>query len=212
MLVKSRIHACLLGLALGSLPSFPALAQNNAAAPAAGPKVAVVNVEEAISTCNEGKKELDALQQKYAPKETAFNKELNDLNNLKKQLETDAPKLNPEERNKRAKDIELKERNLQRNFDDTRNEFQQEKLEMGNRIYQKMSRVMEKLAQQRGYDMILDVSTQQNPVLVFHPSLVITKDLVSAYNAESPAAAPKSAAAGPAKPATGRTGAAAKKP
>ncbi|HLZ00146.1 MAG TPA: OmpH family outer membrane protein [Candidatus Angelobacter sp.] len=212
MLVKSRIHACLLGLVLGSLPSLPALAQSSASAPAvAGPKVAIVNVEEAISTCNEGKKELDALQQKYAPKETTFNKELNDLNNLKKQLETDAPKLNPEERNKRAKDIELKERNLQRSFDDTRNEFQQEKLEVGNRIYQKMSRIMEKLAQQRGYDMILDVSTQQNPVLVFHPSLVITKDLVNAFNAESPAA-PKTAAAGPAKPAAARTGTAAKKP
>jgi outer membrane protein len=210
MLVKSRIHACLLGLVLGSLPSLPALAQSNTAA--AGPKVAVVNVEEAISTCNEGKKELDALQQKYAPKETAFNKELADLNNLKKQLETDAPKLSPDERNKRAKDIELKERNLQRNFDDTRNEFQQEKLEIGNRIYQKMSRIMEKLAQQRGYDMILDVSTQQNPVLVFHPGLVITKDLVTAYNAEGPAVAPKSAASAPARPATARTGAAGKKP
>ncbi|MGC2745831.1 MAG: OmpH family outer membrane protein, partial [Candidatus Angelobacter sp.] len=60
-----------------------------------------------------------------------------------------------------------------------------------------------------GYAVVMDVSNPQTPVLYANPGTNITKNLVEAYNAESPAvAAPKPAS----KPASKPAGAASARP
>jgi len=66
---------------------------------------------------------------------------------------------------------------------------------------------LEKYARENGFAVVMDVSNPQTPVLYAHPGTNITKNLIDAYNAESPAVAP---AAKPA--ATKPAGAAATRP
>jgi len=83
--------------------------------------------------------------------------------------------------------------------------------EILNRLGKKMLDVLEKYAKDNGYAVVMDVSNPQTPVLYAHPGTNITKNLVDAYNAESPAAAvahPKPAGSNAARPA----GAAASRP
>jgi outer membrane protein len=61
---------------------------------------------------------------------------------------------------------------------------------------------MEDYAQKNGYTVIMDVSSPQTPVLYAAETSNITKQLVDAYNAANPTAAP--AAPAP-KPAAGTT-------
>ncbi|HET9365761.1 MAG TPA: OmpH family outer membrane protein, partial [Candidatus Angelobacter sp.] len=98
--LKSRVLAFALSLAL----SAPAISMAQAAAgPPAGDKVAVVNIQQAIANTNEGKKELEALQQKFSPRQTALQTQNDEVENLKKQLEAQGSKLSDEERNNRVK-------------------------------------------------------------------------------------------------------------
>ena len=205
---KNKFFA--LGLGLSTLFTASSMAQA-AAAPASAPsgsaaaspttpsptKIGIVNIQEAIISTNEGKKELEALQQKFSPKQAEL-KNLNDeVENLKKTFQAQSDKLNDEERNTRAKEIEAKQKNLQRSYEDAQNDFQQAEQEMINRIGGKMLSTLEKYAKANGYAVVLDVSNPQTPVLWANQGTVITKELVDAYNAQNPSAAPA------AKPATG---------
>lgn len=196
----SKILVLALAIALSSLFISNAVAQA-ATAPASAPaantpaptstaKVGIVSIQDAIFATNEGKKEADALNQRFAPKQAEL-KNLNDeVENLKKQLQTQGDKLSDEEKNTRVRTIEVKQKSLQRNMEDAQNDYQQASQEVLNRIGTKMMTVLENYAKAKGYSMILDVSNPQTPVLWASPGSNITKELVDAYNAANPAAAP----------------------
>lgn len=190
-----KMHVLVLGLS--TLFSTIAVAQAAAApAPAntpAGPpatKIAVVNIQEAIVATNEGKKEFDALQQKFSPKQAEL-KNLNDeVETMKKTFQAQSDKLSDDERSNKAKTIEARQKVLQRNYEDAQAEFQQAEQEVVNRIGQKMLTTLEKYAKTNGYAVVLDVSNPQTPILWASQGIVITKELVDAFNADNPSAAP----------------------
>jgi outer membrane protein len=204
-MAKSRIQALILSLSIAF--GTAAFAQGAAAAPATNPaapagpvptKIGVVNIQQAIGESAEGKKEIDALQQKFNPKQAEL-KGLNDeLDNLKKQFQAQADKLSDDEKSSKAKTIDSKQKALQRNYEDAQAEFQQSEQEVINRIGAKMLTVLEKYANANGYAVVLDVSNPQtSPVLWATQGTVITKELVDAYDAANPVAG------APAKPAAG---------
>src|SRR6478735_11861501 len=226
-MAKFRILAIGLSIALGTAAfgqgaATPATATPAAATPPAanvGPvptKIGVVNIQQAIGECAEGKKEIDALQQKFNPKQAELKNMSDEVESLKKQYQAQADKLSEDEKSSRAKAIDTKQKSLQRSFEDAQAEFQQAEQEVINRIGSKMVAVLEKYANTNGYAVVLDVSNPQtSPVLWATQASVITKDLVEAYDKENPvgisAPAPKPAgsagtatrpATAPARPAT----------
>ena len=218
MFGKSTTRNLVLSLGLGAMISAAAFAQTTAsAAPPTGAassapatpaltKIGIVNINEAIISSNEGQKESEALQQKFSPKQAELKNMNDDVENLKKQFQAQSDKLSEEEKATRAKQIEVKQKSFQRNYEDFQNEAQQAEGEVLNRIGQKMMAVLDKYAKANGYAAVLDVSSTQT-VLWANQGNVITKELVSAYNAEYPAGGPPAAkpagATTPKAPATG---------
>jgi outer membrane protein len=199
MLNQSIIRASVLTLALAMGFSTAARAQAPVAGSATGTKVGIVSIQDAIANTNEGKKELEALQQKFAARQAALQTQNDEVENLKKQLQAQGDKLSDEERNNRVRTATEKQKTLQRNAEDFQNEVQQAEQEVLNRLGKKMLDVLEKYARDNGYAVVMDVSNPQTPVLYAHPGAVITKELVEAYNSSSPVAAPaaKPAASNP---------------
>ena len=199
-----------LGLGLSTLLSTCAFAQAatapapGAAAAPTGPvptKIGVVNIQQAISECAEGKKEIDALQQKFSPKQVELKGLNDDLENMKKQYQAQAAKLSDDEKSRQAKTIDTKQKSLQRTYEDAQAEFQQAEQDVINRIGVKMVGVLEKYANANGFAVVLDVSNPQtSPVLWATQGTVITKELVEAYDKANPAGA--TSPAGAARPAT----------
>jgi outer membrane protein len=196
MLGNKKILALFLGLSLGA--STAALAQGAGAAAPAVPKVGIVQIQAAIANTNEGKKELDVLQQRFSPKQAELKNMNDEIEGLKKQLQTQGDKLSDEERANRVRTIEAKQKTLQRNYDDFQSEAQQAEQEVLNRLGTKMLKVMEDYAAKNGYTVIMDASNPQTPVLYASASSNITQQLVDAYNAANPAAAPAAPAPKPA--------------
>lgn len=216
--MNSKIVSALSIAALVTAGAFAQAADSNAAPSAstnsviAGPnKVAIINIQAAIANTNEGQRDLDALQKKFEPKQIEL-KSLNDeVDNLKKQLQAQSSALNDDEKNKRVQAIEAKQKILQRNLEDAQNDYQSQSNEIAQRIGTKLMQSLDAYAKQNGYAVVLDVSSQQSPVLWAATTVDITKPVIDAYNVASgvpaPAAtkapaAPSSSITAPRRPAT----------
>ena len=189
------------------LPSAPSAAANNAAAPAASPtgtRVGTINVEQAIFATNEGQRDFEALSKKLEPKQTELKGQNDEVEALKKQLNTQGEKLNDDSRATLVKQIEQKQKSLERQVQDARDDAQSQQNEIAQRILQKMGPMMVKYAGDNGFGVLIDTSNPwpNGPVMWSGPAVDITRPVVELYNAQSgvPAPAPRPAATRPATP------------
>jgi outer membrane protein len=174
----------------------PANTPATTAAAAITPRIAVVAFQVAVSQTNEFQRDFADLQKKYDPKRQQL-KALNDeVENLTKQLQTQGDKLSDAERASRAKTLDDKKKQLQRDGEDASNDFQGEMQEMYNGLASKVYDVLSTYAQQKGYTLVLDVAQQQTPVLYAVDSTNITKPIIDAYNVKSGVPAPPAPPAG----------------
>jgi outer membrane protein len=183
-----------------ALPSAPSAANTATAAtePNApgGSKVGTINIEQAIFASNEGQRDFEALSKKLEPKQTELKNQNDEVESLKKQL-NQSDKLSEEARNNLVKQIEQKQKALERAVQDARDDAQSQQNEIAQRILQKMAPVIVKYAGDKGFGAILDTSNPwpQGPVLWAAPSVDITKAIVEAYNIQSGVPAPAKPAA-----------------
>jgi len=180
-------------------PTAPATAP----VPTGSGKVGTINIQEAIFACNEGRRDMDALQKKYEPKQAELKNQNDELESLKKQLSTQQDKLNDEALANLKKQIDGKQKTFDRAVQDAQEEVGNQQQDIASRILSKMAPLIVKYSQDNGYTMIIDTSKPwpQSPVLWWNPDAVdITKNVVEAYNVQSGVAAPASSA-GATKPA-----------
>lgn len=179
----------------------PANPEPTPAVAASGTRVGTINVEQAIFATNEGQREFDTLSKKLEPKQNELKGMNDEIDGLKKQLNTQGDKLNDETRGGLVKQIEQKQKVLDRTVQDAREDAQNQQNEIAQRILQKMAPLVIKYAGDNGFGVIIDTSNPwpNGPVLWYGPAVDITKQVVDAYNAQSGVAPP----ANP-KPATSR--------
>lgn len=160
------------------------------AAPAGPAKIGIINIQQAIALTNEGKRDIEALEKKFDPKRQELQTLNKDIEDLKKQLDSQGSKLNEDARNTLVKSIETKQKSLQRQAEDAQNDYNGQQQELVNRVGTKLMQELDKFAKTNGYSMIIDVSGPQNPVLWAQPNVDVTQQVAAAYNASSPASAP----------------------
>jgi outer membrane protein len=193
------------GLALNAAaqtPSAPDAPGAPAAAAPSGPaKIAVIAFQVAVAQTNEGQRSFADLQKKYQPKQTQLKALSDEVDGLTKQLQTQGDKLSETERAARAKTIDDKKKQLQRDAEDAQNDMSNDMNELYNALAQKVYDVLNDYAKKQGYTLVLDVAQQQSPVLYATESTNITKAIIDAYNTKSGVPAPTPAAGAPAAPA-----------
>jgi outer membrane protein len=209
-------------LSLALAISAAAFAQGAAAAPntaiAPPTKIGTIAIQYAIVNTNEGQRDLETLEKKFEPKQGELESARKELESLSAQLQQQGAKLNEDEVTKRRQSIDQKQKAYQRNVEDAQNDFQQQQAEIGNRIGQKMLDVLDKYAKANNLAMVIDIGSQNTPVLWRAETVDITKAVIDQYNQISGIAAPPPRAPVPAgnasRPgATGATGTApARKP
>lgn len=199
-------------LTVTALAQTGTAAAANPAAPSATTRLGIINIQNAIVMTNEGRRDFESLQKKFEPTQSTLNNLSQEIDSLKKQLQTQGDKLNEQARADMVKSIEAKQKTLQRQAEDAQADFQGQQNEIANRIGGKLLEVLDKFAKQNGYSVILDVSSQQSPVLWAAQTTDVTQEIVNTYNAQSSVAAPASAPGGAAKPAGSSSRPAAPKP
>ena len=191
--------------ATAQTPATTAPPAASAAAPAARvavpAKIAVINFQLAVGQTNEGLRDFADLQRKYAPREAGLKSLSDEVDSLTKQLQTEGATMPEAQRASKAKTLDEKTKQRDREVEDARNDFQADMQETYNSLAAKVYDVMQSYADQQGFTLVLDVSPQQSPVLYASSSTVITKPVIDAYNLKSGIPAqPQPAAAAPATP------------
>jgi outer membrane protein len=199
---RSLTLVCMLasGLGVSALAQAGSAATTDpaptAAAPAGVTKIAVIMFQPAVMQTNEGQRNFADLQKKYEPKRVQLKAQSDEIESLKKGLQTSGANLSDAERQNRLKAIDDKEKSFQRTGEDTQNDFQQDLQQTYTQLAEKVFGVLQSYAQQNGYTLVIDGSTQQSPVLWANQGTDISAAVIQAYNAKSGVPAPAGAAAG----------------
>lgn len=195
------------------LPSAPGMPTTTAG----GTKVGTINIQEAIFGCNEGQRDMQALQKKIEPKTTELKGQNDELEALKKQLTTQQGKLNADAEETLKKQIESKQKSFDRSYQDYQEEVGGQQQDIAKNVLQKMAPMIVKYSQENGFGIIVDTSKPwpESNVLWWGEAVDITRAVVEAYDVQSgvpapapPAgAAPKTPGTTPSKPAAPKTAA-----
>lgn len=181
-------------MALGqSSSAAPKPAADTPSAPAAAAsfgKIGIINMQQAILASNEGQRDFQTLSKKFEPKQAELKGMNDEVDNLKKQLNTQGDKLNDMARANLVRTIESKQKELQRNLEDAQSDFQSQQNDILQQVGQKMMKVLDNYAKNNGYALVLDVSNQNSPVLWAGASTDLTKAIVDQYNTVSGVSAP----------------------
>lgn len=167
------------------------------AASEAPAKIAVIAFEAVVAQTNEFQRDLADLQKKYEPKRQT----LKTLNDEIGSLQTQAATLSDAERERQARTISDKQKQLQRDQEDDQNDFQQDMQSTFSSVATKVGDVMTAYAQQHGYSLVLDGGNQQVQMVLYHsPATDISQTIMEAYNVKSGVPAPPPNQAAPAAP------------
>jgi outer membrane protein len=178
------------GMVLNAAAQTPAAAPAAATAPAGPTRIAVIAFQVAVAQTNEGQRNFADLQKKYDPKRQQLKAASDEIDTLTKQLQAQGTTLSDTERSARANVIDTKKKQLDRDFQDTQTDFQQEMQDLYNGLASKVYDVMQGYAEKQGFTLVLDVGQQQSPVLFASNSTNITKQVIDAYNVKSGVPAP----------------------
>ena len=182
------VASILLGTALAAAQA-PATHTPAAVAPVAAPatKVGVIVFRAAVSQTNEFQRDFADLQKKYDPKRQELSQLSAQIDSMTKSLQSQGATLSDEDRAARARAIDEKKKQYDRDSQDDQSDFQSDMQDLVNRIAGKVGEVMTAYAQQHGYTLVLDASQQQDSPTVLYAvqSIDITKAVIDAYNEKS---------------------------
>lgn len=194
------------GASSAALPAAPgAASEPPVGVSAGGSKIGAINVEQAIFASNEGQRDFEALSKKLEPKQNELKAQNDEIEGLTKQLNTQGASLNDDAKGNLTRQIEQKKKALERSVQDAQEDARTQENEIAQRILQKMGPLIIKYANDNGYGMIVDTSTNnqwpQGAILWHATGLDITKPVVDAYNVQSGVPAPKAGTGAGARPA-----------
>jgi outer membrane protein len=178
-------------------------------------KFAIINMQDVILNTKDGKKAVNDLKAKFAPKEQEFQKRSEDLQRKQDELRKTENTISEEKKAALLRDIDSMTKSLQRDTDDAREDVNQEQQRVLNELGGKIMQVLNKYANDKQYTMVFDVSGQPNNILFASNTIEITHDIITLYDQtasgltnvpakapSAPASTPTPTTAAPKRPAT----------
>jgi outer membrane protein len=147
-------------------------------------KVVVVDFERAVVESAEGKKASEKFNAALQARQTEIEKRQKELDDQQKKLQAGARTLNDTAKAEIQKDIDRRTTELTRLNEDAQRDLQTLRDELLRPIAERATALMNALAAQQGYTVVVDLSNPQSNVLWFNPSNNITEDFIKLINAD----------------------------
>jgi len=145
-------------------------------------KVGGINTQKAITETAEIKKAQNEMTAKYKPRQDALDQVQRELGDIQAQLQSSQGKLSPAGEADLEARGQRKQREAQRLSEDLQGDVDRERQEILQRAGAHMTDVVKKIAEEKGLDLVVDVTT----TLFFKPTLEITDDCIAAYDKAYP--------------------------
>jgi outer membrane protein len=153
---------------------------------AAQAKVAVINLQKAVLESAEIKAASAAMEARYKPRVTQVEQVDKEIAAISQNLQTNQGKLTAQAETELNAQGTRKQRDVQRLRDDLQADVERDRNEILQKAALKMTDVLKKLADEKGYDIVVDAPYAP----YFKAALDITPDLIAAFDKAYPAAAP----------------------
>ena len=145
----------------GSTTPAPATAPAPVPVQVVQAKIAVIEYEQVTAATNEGQRALQTLQKKYEPQKNQLQALQTEIDSLTKQVQSAPATMSEDERASRARTIDTKQKQLQRDGEDATNAFNAELQDTLGAVAKKMGPIVIKYVQANGYTLLLDNTGQQ---------------------------------------------------
>ena len=146
-------------------------------------KVAIINSQLSVIETAEIKKAQGELEAKFKPRQAEVEKIQKELGDIEAQLQqAQQGKLTPQAAQNLQATGQRRQRELQRLTEDLQADVDRERNEILQRSGARMQEIVRKIAEERGYDVVVDVSN----TIYFKPALEITKEATAAYDKTYP--------------------------
>ena len=150
-------------------------------------KVAVINLQRAVLESAEIKAASAAMEARYKPRVTQIETLDKEIAAISQNLQANAGKLTPQAETDLNAQGSRKQRDMQRLKDDLQADVDRDRNEILQKSAMKMTDVLKKLAEEKGYDIVVDAPYAP----YFKAALDVTNDLIAAFDKAYPAPAPK---------------------
>ncbi|MFQ5816719.1 MAG: OmpH family outer membrane protein [Terriglobia bacterium] len=176
-------------------------ARQTAAPPSATTlKVAVLDLQAAVWRTQEGQEAQEEMQAQFAPHSAELQKLVQEIQEIENRLRTQERTLSNEARTQLVRDLDRKRRTGQRLQEDLQTDSQIAQNDHAGTILEKMQKVIDQYAREKGYAIVINSSANPNPVIYRAPAVEITDDVIRLYDQLYPVATKPAEATGQAKP------------
>lgn len=151
-------------------------------------KIAIINSQKAFEVSIEGKKTMGQMQDRDTKIKNDIQKFEDAIRLLQNKLSTGRLTMTQEALLAIQADIEKKSTEQKRYEEDQAREFQQFQINLTNKIRGEMVTIIENLAKERGFDLVLDLAT--SGVVSFNPTIDITDEVIRRYDQSKTATPP----------------------
>jgi outer membrane protein len=141
-------------------------------------KLAYVDLQEALLSINEGKDVKSKLEKMATTKKKELETTQTELQTLKEELEKQGPMMKEDVRRKKLTEFQEKVATFQENLMNSQKELAAKEQEMTRPLLQKMISIVEEMAKELGYDMILE----KGGVVYALSNVNLTDELIKRYN------------------------------
>lgn len=145
-------------------------------------KVGYVDVQKAIQATAAGKKAKESLDGEYQKRKTQLDKKKADIEKMGQDLEKKKSVLSEEVLGKKQMELQEEMMRFQKTVGENQLEIQKKEEELVKPILNKMKGVIEKVAKEKGFSLVLENKTQS--VLFASKDADLTDDVVKAFEKE----------------------------
>jgi outer membrane protein len=153
-------------------------------------KIGVVDLQSVIIKTKEGEKAAAELKARFSPKQTELEKKQQDVAALQTQLRNGQNTMSDENKQKLMREIDSKSATLKRDTEDANTDLEQDQQRIMGELIPKILSVLNKYATENGFAVVLDISSQQTPILFASNTVELTRQLIDAFDKSAPMSAP----------------------
>jgi outer membrane protein len=141
-------------------------------------KFAFVDVQRALNECDAGKRAKAEFQGKVTSLEGRLQRQQNEVQSLKDQMEKKGMLMNPDQRQALQDQYMEKLKNFERDYKDSKDELQAKDQEVTAKIVHDLAQVIRTLGERDNYTMVFE----KGSILWGAPNIDITDQVIRSYN------------------------------
>ena len=151
-------------------------------------KIATVDFQKALDSVSEGTAAKARLEKMFADKKTALDKMRGDLEARQTELEKQSVLLSDAAKKQKEDEFYQAQAQFQQAYQRSEGEMQQAYVGAMETLIEKMKKLSQTIATEKGYTLVIEVN--EGGVIFASPTIDMTPELITRYNAANPASKP----------------------